>query len=108
MRVDARRNYDKLIEAARAAFSERGSAASLEDIARRARAQAHRIDQLPDFENAVKLVEAAVGTASHHMADDASPIGRRMTVARWHAAGATADGLTLALEDYSKGAGRGR
>jgi AcrR family transcriptional regulator len=36
MRVDARRNYDKLIEAARVAFSEHGSAASLEEIARRA------------------------------------------------------------------------
>lgn len=36
MRVDARRNYDKLIEAARGAFSEHGSATSLEEIARRA------------------------------------------------------------------------
>jgi AcrR family transcriptional regulator len=36
MRVDARRNYDKLIESARSAFSEHGSAASLEEIARRA------------------------------------------------------------------------
>jgi AcrR family transcriptional regulator len=35
-RVDARRNYDKLIEAARAAFTEKGTEASLEDIARRA------------------------------------------------------------------------
>jgi AcrR family transcriptional regulator len=36
MRADARRNYDKLIAAARAAFTERGSEASLDDIARRA------------------------------------------------------------------------
>jgi AcrR family transcriptional regulator len=36
MRADARRNYDKLIEAARAAFTEQGASASLEDIARRA------------------------------------------------------------------------
>jgi AcrR family transcriptional regulator len=35
-RADARRNYDKLIEAARAAFTENGAEASLEDIARRA------------------------------------------------------------------------
>jgi AcrR family transcriptional regulator len=35
-RADARRNYDKLIEAAREAFTERDTSASLEDIARRA------------------------------------------------------------------------
>lgn len=35
-RADARRNYDKLIEAARAAFTELGAEASLEEIARRA------------------------------------------------------------------------
>ncbi len=35
-RADARRNYDKLIAAARAAFTEEGGAASLEEIARRA------------------------------------------------------------------------
>jgi AcrR family transcriptional regulator len=35
-RADARRNYDKLIAAGRAAFTEDGRGASLEDIARRA------------------------------------------------------------------------
>lgn len=35
-RADARRNYDKLVTAARAAFAEHDSSASLEDIARRA------------------------------------------------------------------------
>jgi AcrR family transcriptional regulator len=35
-RADARRNYDKLIAAAREAFTEKDSSASLEDIARRA------------------------------------------------------------------------
>src|SRR3954453_2528091 len=35
-RADALRNYEKLIAAARDAFTEEGSAASLEDIARRA------------------------------------------------------------------------
>ncbi|MCW2522945.1 MAG: transcriptional regulator TetR family [Frankiales bacterium] len=35
-RADARRNYDKLIEAARTAFTEHGVDASLEDVARRA------------------------------------------------------------------------
>lgn len=35
-RADARRNYDKVVEAARAAFTERGTSTSLEEIARRA------------------------------------------------------------------------
>ena len=35
-RADAARNFDALVEAGRAAFAEEGSAASLEDIARRA------------------------------------------------------------------------
>jgi AcrR family transcriptional regulator len=35
-RADARRNYDKVIAAAREAFAERGSSTSLEEIARRA------------------------------------------------------------------------
>ena len=35
-RADARRNYDRLIEAARSAFAELGGSASLEEIARRA------------------------------------------------------------------------
>jgi len=36
MRADARRNYDKLVAAARAAFSEAGTSAPLEDVAERA------------------------------------------------------------------------
>ncbi|MER5742257.1 helix-turn-helix domain-containing protein [Streptomyces sp. NPDC002225] len=36
MRADARRNYDRLLAEARAAFAEHGTDASLEDIARRA------------------------------------------------------------------------
>lgn len=36
MRADARRNYDKVLVAARAAFAEGGEATSLEEIARRA------------------------------------------------------------------------
>ncbi|MEV6810288.1 helix-turn-helix domain-containing protein [Streptomyces sp. NPDC051132] len=36
LRKDAARNYDALLDAARAAFAEHGAAASLEDIARRA------------------------------------------------------------------------
>lgn len=36
MRADAKRNYEKLISAAREAFAERGSEASLDDIAKRA------------------------------------------------------------------------
>ncbi|WOX22479.1 helix-turn-helix domain-containing protein [Streptomyces solicathayae] len=36
MRADARRNHDRLLDAARAAFAEHGADASLEDVARRA------------------------------------------------------------------------
>ncbi|GAA2137107.1 TetR/AcrR family transcriptional regulator [Actinomadura napierensis] len=36
MRADARRNYERLISTARAAFMEHGTSASLDDIARRA------------------------------------------------------------------------
>jgi len=36
LRADARRNYDSLVAAANAAFTERGADASLEEIARRA------------------------------------------------------------------------
>jgi AcrR family transcriptional regulator len=36
MRADARRNYEKVLEAAATAFGERGASTSLEDIARRA------------------------------------------------------------------------
>ena len=36
LRADARRNYEKLVSAAREAFAEDGTSASLEDIARRA------------------------------------------------------------------------
>src|ERR1700755_1671000 len=35
-RADARRNYDKVVAAAREAFAERGASTSLEEIARRA------------------------------------------------------------------------
>ena len=35
-RADARRNYDKVVDAARASFAERGASTSLEEIARRA------------------------------------------------------------------------
>ncbi|GGT57646.1 TetR/AcrR family transcriptional regulator [Streptomyces purpureus] len=36
MRADARRNYERLVDEARAAFAEHGTDASLEDVARRA------------------------------------------------------------------------
>jgi AcrR family transcriptional regulator len=36
MRADARRNYDRLVTAARTAFAEHGAEASLDDVARRA------------------------------------------------------------------------
>ncbi|HTP22784.1 MAG TPA: hypothetical protein VMJ65_24475 [Solirubrobacteraceae bacterium] len=41
-RADAQRNYAKLLEAARAAFTEADTKASLEDIARRAGAASAR------------------------------------------------------------------
>jgi AcrR family transcriptional regulator len=56
-RADARRNYDKLIVAARDAFGEDGTSASLEDIARRAGVGIGTLYR--HFPNRQELLEAA-------------------------------------------------
>jgi AcrR family transcriptional regulator len=56
VRADARRNYDGLIDAARAAFTELGADASLEDIARRAEVGIGTLYR--HFPNRLSLVEA--------------------------------------------------
>jgi AcrR family transcriptional regulator len=56
-RADARRNYDKLIAAAREAFAEDGTSASLEDIARRAEVGIGTLYR--HFPNRQELLEAA-------------------------------------------------
>jgi AcrR family transcriptional regulator len=56
-RADARRNYDKLVTAAREAFGEDGTSASLEDIARRAGVGIGTLYR--HFPNRQELLEAA-------------------------------------------------
>ena len=74
-RADARRNYDKLIAAAREAFTEEGGSASLEEIARRAGVGIgtlyRNFPTRPDLLEAVYVeeVEAVCQTAEELMAD---------------------------------------
>src|SRR5260370_28602866 len=79
LRVDARRNRDKLIETAAAAFAEHGVDASLEDIARRAGVGIGTLYRhFPTREHLVEVVyrreveglcAAADELASHHPPD---------------------------------------
>jgi AcrR family transcriptional regulator len=55
-RADARRNYDKVLAAARSAFAERGTSASLEEIARRAEVGIGTLYR--NFPNRQSLLEA--------------------------------------------------
>lgn len=55
-RADAARNYDKVLAAARAAFAERGTSASLEEIARRAEVGIGTLYR--NFPNRQSLLEA--------------------------------------------------
>jgi AcrR family transcriptional regulator len=55
-RADARRNYDKVLAAARDAFAERGSSASLEEVARRAKVGIGTLYR--NFPNRQALLEA--------------------------------------------------
>ena len=55
-RADARRNYDKVVAAAREAFAERGDATSLEEIARRAQVGIGTLYR--NFPNRQALLEA--------------------------------------------------
>jgi AcrR family transcriptional regulator len=74
-RADARRNYDKLIAAAREAFTEEGGSASLEEIARRAGVGIgtlyRNFPTRPDLLEAVYVeeVEAVCQTAEELMVD---------------------------------------
>ncbi|WP_225731512.1 MULTISPECIES: TetR/AcrR family transcriptional regulator [unclassified Nocardia] len=56
MRADARRNYERIVEAARAAFAEHGPDAPLDDIARRAGVGAGTLYR--HFPNRDALIEA--------------------------------------------------
>src|ERR1700758_2302926 len=55
-RADARRNYDKVLTAAREAFAERGASTSLEEIARRAEVGIGTLYR--NFPNRQSLLEA--------------------------------------------------
>src|SRR5271165_6327245 len=55
-RADARRNYDRVLAAAREAFAERGASTSLEEIARRAEVGIGTLYR--NFPNRQALVEA--------------------------------------------------
>jgi AcrR family transcriptional regulator len=56
MRADARRNYDKIVAAAREVFAERGASTSLEEIARRAQVGIGTLYR--NFPNRQALLEA--------------------------------------------------
>ncbi len=60
MRADARRNYDSLVSAAREEFTERGSEASIEEIARRAGVGVGTLYR--HFPRRIDLVEAVYST----------------------------------------------
>src|ERR1700733_5823752 len=55
-RADARRNYDKVVAAAREAFQERGASTSLEEMARRAEVGLGALSR--NFPNRQALLEA--------------------------------------------------
>jgi AcrR family transcriptional regulator len=72
-RADARRNYDKLIAAAREAFTERDRSASLEDIARRAGVGIGTLYR--HFPNRADLIEAVYIEEVLALADSANAFG---------------------------------
>ncbi|GAA5073690.1 AcrR family transcriptional regulator [Thermocatellispora tengchongensis] len=69
MRADARRNYDLLLEAARAAFAEHGVDASLRDVARRAGVGIGTLYR--HFPTREALVEALLSHRFEHLRDRA-------------------------------------
>lgn len=85
-RVDARRNYDKLMANAREAFAEEGSLASLEEIARRAEEHigtpCRNLPKRPDLLEAVYVeeVEAVCLPAEALMADGTAPVSARLRI----------------------------
>jgi AcrR family transcriptional regulator len=72
MRADARRNYERLLEAARAAFTEHGPDASLEDIARRAGVGAGTLYR--HFPNRDALLEAVFRTRVEELCAEADEL----------------------------------
>ncbi|MFE7277133.1 TetR/AcrR family transcriptional regulator [Streptomyces sp. NPDC057623] len=84
MRADARRNYERLLTEARSAFAERGTDASLEDVARRAGVGIGTLYR--HFPNRDALLSAifedAVGdllTRSHELLDAPEPCAALVT-----------------------------
>lgn len=76
MRADARRNYERLVEQARAAFAEHGVAASLDDIARRAGVASGTLYR--HFPTRLDLIEAVLGERIAELVD----LGRRLLTAQ--------------------------
>ncbi|WP_026343632.1 TetR/AcrR family transcriptional regulator [Nocardia sp. BMG111209] len=66
MRADARRNYERIIECARQAFTEHGPEAPLDDIARRACVGAGTLYR--HFPNREALIEAVYRARIEHLA----------------------------------------
>jgi AcrR family transcriptional regulator len=73
MRSDARRNYEKLVSAARDAFAEDGTSASLEDVARRAQVGIGTLYR--HFPTRQDLLEAVYVDEFEAMAQSASQLG---------------------------------
>jgi AcrR family transcriptional regulator len=69
-RADARRNYDKIVAAAREAFAERGASTSLEEIARRAEVGIGTLYR--NFPNRQALLEAVYAGEVENLANHAA------------------------------------
>ena len=69
-RADARRNYDKVVAAARDAFAERGASTSLEEIARRAEVGIGTLYR--NFPNRQALLEAVYAGEVENLANSAA------------------------------------
>ena len=72
LRADAQRNRDKIVEAARAAFREHGSQASLDDIAKRAGVGAGTLYR--HFPTRDDLIDAVMKDWSDRIAEDARTV----------------------------------
>jgi AcrR family transcriptional regulator len=88
MRADARRNYDRLVAAAAAAFAEHGLDAPLDDIARRAGVGAGTLYR--HFANREALMEAVYGAQVEGVCARAATLGATQP---------PAEALTLWLRD---------
>lgn len=77
LRADARRNRDKLIETAAQAFADHGTAASLEDIARRASVGVGTLYR--HFPTREHLVEAVYRHEVEALCDAAEELSRELT-----------------------------